>query len=104
MVWRRTLVQEREQCGPYVQEHVDLLNSIIEGKPLNEARNVAEATLTAIMGRMSTYTGKLIKWSDMMENKDSPWYNYTCKPSAEDFEKGPVTAPEDDVAAIPGRA
>ncbi|MHC4109842.1 MAG: Gfo/Idh/MocA family oxidoreductase [Planctomycetota bacterium] len=93
-----------EHGGPYVQEHVDLLNSIIAGKPLNEARNVAEATLTAIMGRMSTYTGKLIKWSDMMEKKDSPWYNYTCKPSAADFEKGPVTAPEDDVAAIPGKA
>lgn len=93
-----------EHGGPYVQEHVDLLNSIIDGKPLNEARNVAESTLTAIMGRMSAYTGKLIKWSDMMENKESPWYNYTCKPSAEDFEKGPVTAPEDDVAAIPGKA
>ena len=89
--------------GAYVQEHVDLLNSIFEGKPLNEARNVAESTLTAIMGRIATYTGKLIKWSDMMENKDSELYNLTLKPTAEDFEKGPVTAPPDDVAAIPGK-
>ncbi|HIJ53577.1 MAG TPA: Gfo/Idh/MocA family oxidoreductase [Planctomycetes bacterium] len=93
-----------EHGGPYVQEHVDLLNSILKGEPLNEARNVAEATLTAIMGRISTYTGKLIRWKDMMEKKDSPWYNLTCKPSAKDFEEGDVKAPPDDVAAIPGRA
>jgi len=92
-----------EQGGAYVQEHIDLLNSIIKGEPLNEARNVAEATLTAIMGRISTYTGKLIRWRDIMENKDSPWYNLTLKPTAEDFERGPVTAPPDDVAPIPGR-
>ena len=93
-----------EHGGPYVQEHVDLLNSILKGEPLNEARSVAEATLTAIMGRISTYTGKLVRWKDMMENKDSPWYNLTCKPSAEDFERGDVKAPPDDVVAIPGRA
>jgi len=90
--------------GSQVQEHVDLLNSILEGKPLNEARNVAEATLTAIMGRISTYTGQIVRWSDLTEKKDSQWYNLTCKPTAEDFEKGPVTAPPDDVVAIPGKA
>jgi len=93
-----------EHGGPYVQEHVDLLNSILKGEPLNEARNVAEATLTAIMGRISTYTGKLVRWKDMMENKDSPWYKLTCKPTAKDFEEGDVKAPPDDVVAIPGRA
>lgn len=93
-----------EHGGPYCQEHIDLLNSILKGEPLNEARNVAEATLTAIMGRIATYTGKLIRWKDLTENSDSPWYNLVLKPTAEDFEKGPVTAPPDDVVAIPGRA
>ena len=89
--------------GAYVQEHIDLLESIIKGEPLNEARNVAEATLTAIMGRISTYTGKLIRWSDLTENKNSQWYNLTLKPTAEDFETGEVEAPPDDVAPIPGQ-
>jgi hypothetical protein len=89
--------------GAYVQEHIDLLESILKGKPLNEARNVAEATLTAIMGRISTYTGKLVKWSDLTENKNSQWYNLTLKPTAEDFETGEVEAPQDDVAPIPGK-
>jgi len=48
--------------NPYEQEHADLIRSVREGKPLNEGRQVAEATLTAIMGRMSAYTGKTVKW------------------------------------------
>jgi myo-inositol 2-dehydrogenase/D-chiro-inositol 1-dehydrogenase len=88
--------------NPYVQEHVDLLNSILNNEPLNEAHNVATSTLTAIMGRISAYTGKMVRWRDLMENTDSPWYNLTLKPTAMDFEKGPVVAPPDDVAPIPG--
>ncbi len=86
----------------YVQEHVDLLNSILRNEPLNEARNVAQSTLTAIMGRISTYTGKLVRWRDLTENMSSPWYNLTLTPTAADFETGNVTAPPDDVVPIPG--
>jgi len=48
--------------NPLVQEHVDLIESIRAGKPLNEGVRVAESTLTAIMGRMSAYTGRALKW------------------------------------------
>jgi myo-inositol 2-dehydrogenase / D-chiro-inositol 1-dehydrogenase len=48
--------------NPYVQEHVDLIASIRAGKPLNEGKQVAESTLTAIMGRMSAYTGRALSW------------------------------------------
>ncbi|MBN1126747.1 MAG: Gfo/Idh/MocA family oxidoreductase [Sedimentisphaerales bacterium] len=89
--------------NPYVVEHYDLIQSVREGKPLNEAKNVGEATMTAIMGRISAYTGQLVRWSDVMANQNSPFYNLMCSPSAEDFEAGPVTAPPDDVVAIPGR-
>jgi myo-inositol 2-dehydrogenase/D-chiro-inositol 1-dehydrogenase len=87
----------------YVQEHVDLLESILKNEPLNEARNVAESTLTAIMGRIATYTGKLVRWKDLMENTGSPWYNLTLTPTAADFETGEVVAPPDDIVPIPGR-
>jgi predicted dehydrogenase len=53
---------EKESPNPYVQEHIDLINSIKNGKPLNEGRQVAESTLTAIMGRMSAYTGRALSW------------------------------------------
>lgn len=50
---------DAENRNPYEQEHVDLVASITGAGPyLNEARRVAESTMTAIMGRMSAYTGK----------------------------------------------
>lgn len=56
-----------ENPNPYEREHVNLIASIRgEGRYLNEARQVAESTLTAIMGRMSAYTGKEITWEQAM--------------------------------------
>jgi predicted dehydrogenase len=51
-----------ESPNPYVQEHTDLIKSIREGKVLNEGVRIAESTLTAIMGRMSAYTGRALSW------------------------------------------
>jgi myo-inositol 2-dehydrogenase/D-chiro-inositol 1-dehydrogenase len=86
-----------------VIEHFDLITSVREGKPLNEAQNVAESTLTAIMGRIAAYTGQTVRWSDLTTSKDSQFYNLKLSPSAEDFEKGDVKAPADEVAPIPGK-
>jgi len=57
------------EVNPYVQEHIDLIASIRKGQPLNELVQVAESTLTAIMGRMSAYTGKAITWEDALNSK-----------------------------------
>ncbi|MBI9015703.1 MAG: Gfo/Idh/MocA family oxidoreductase [Phycisphaerae bacterium] len=48
--------------NPYVQEHKDLVASIKGGQYLNEGVRVAESTMTAILGRMSAYTGREIKF------------------------------------------
>jgi predicted dehydrogenase len=102
---RQLEVPEFEEFGgPYVQEHIDLLTGILRDKPLNEARQVAESTLTAIMGRISAYTGKLIRWKDLTANAKSPWYGLTLTPTAEDFEHGRVKAPADDTSPVPGKA
>ena len=53
---------EGESPNPYVQEHTDLIESIREGRPLNEGKRIAESTMTAIIGRMSAYTGRALKW------------------------------------------
>jgi predicted dehydrogenase len=57
---------EQASPNPYVQEHADLVASIKAGKPLNEGRQVAESCLTAIMGRMSAYTGRALSWDWVM--------------------------------------
>jgi predicted dehydrogenase len=63
---KRAYEDPKGSPNPYVQEHVDLVASIKAGKPLNEGRQVAESTLTAIMGRMSAYTGRALSWDWVM--------------------------------------
>ncbi len=52
--------------SPYVQEHTDLVASIRSGKPYNELKQVAESTLTAIMGREAAYTGQELTWDEVL--------------------------------------
>ena len=59
---------EGESTNPYVQEHADLIESIRSGKPINETQNVAYSTLTAILGRESAYTGKIITWDEILNS------------------------------------
>lgn len=53
----------------FVQELIDLIAAIRTDKPLNEGVQVAESTLTAIMGRISAYTGKVVTWDEMLNSE-----------------------------------
>lgn len=57
---------------PYQTEHDDLFASIRARQPINEGRMVAESTLTAIMGRMATYSGRQITWDAALAS-DERW-------------------------------
>jgi len=83
---------EGESPNPYVQEHADLIASIRAGKPLNEGRRVAESTLTAVMGRMSTYTGRELSWNWVMNAS-----KLDLRPPKYEFGELPV-----EPVAIPG--
>lgn len=85
-----------------IQEMIDMINGVRSGQPLNEARIVAEATATAIMGRMACYTGKKIQWSDLFLNEKSEWFNFTHGIAPEDFEQGTVKLPAENMPPIPG--
>jgi len=54
---------EGQSVNGQLQEHIDLIKSIRDGKPLNEGQQVAESTLTAIGGRIAAYTGRSFNWS-----------------------------------------
>lgn len=78
--------------NPYVQEHIDLVKAIRGEAPyLNEGVQVAESTMTAIMGRMSAYTGERVKWEDAMAS------DLSLVPEVLDFSReypvGPVPSP-----------
>ena len=56
----------KDDRNAYVQEHIDLLNSIRAGRPINELKQVTESTFTAILGRNASYSCKNLKWSDAL--------------------------------------
>jgi len=78
--------------APYVQEHTDFIASLRAGKPLNELKNVTESTLTAIMGRMSAYTGQPVTWDQALNSSEA------LMPPALTF--GPMEVPP---VPMPGR-
>ena len=53
------------------------------------------------MGRVSAYTGQLVRWTDLTA-EIGRYYNLKLSPTAEDFERGSVVAPKEEVAPIPG--
>ena len=63
--WRR----RGEPANPYQVEHDVLFDAVRNGKPHNEAEYAALSTLTAIMGRMATYSGRVVRWKDAMESE-----------------------------------
>jgi myo-inositol 2-dehydrogenase / D-chiro-inositol 1-dehydrogenase len=78
--------------SPYVQEHTDLIASIRAGKPINELKQVAESTLTAIMGREAAYTGQEVTWDELS--------NSTQDLTPPQVAFGPLEVPP---VAMPGR-
>ena len=58
--------------NPYVNEHIKLVHSILgRGPYMNESVPVAEATLTAIMGRESAYSGQKVTWDQVMKSQQN---------------------------------
>jgi predicted dehydrogenase len=94
---------EQENDDGIVQEHIDLIKSVRgkKAEPLNCAKPVAEATMCAIGGRISAYTGQLVRWVDLTLNEKSPLYSLELSPNPLDFERGGVILPP-EVPAVPG--
>lgn len=64
MVWR-----QRENENGWQQEHHDLFAKIRQGEFPNEAEYGAKSTMTSILGRMATYTGKEITWDQAFNSQ-----------------------------------
>jgi myo-inositol 2-dehydrogenase/D-chiro-inositol 1-dehydrogenase len=59
-----------EGKDPYQQEHDDLFAAIRNDTPYCETADYgAYSTMTAIMGRMATYSGKEVSWDDALNSK-----------------------------------
>ena len=68
-LWKYDAEKEKadfQQSDPYTLELVNLVNHIRSKKSINQAEETAIATLTAIMGRLSAYTGLEVTWDQIM--------------------------------------
>jgi myo-inositol 2-dehydrogenase/D-chiro-inositol 1-dehydrogenase len=84
---------------PYQVEHDDLFASIREGRPINEAEFGALSSMTSILGRLCTYSGKKIEWKDALASEVS------LQPREYNFKTDPPVMPNSDgsyAVAIPG--
>jgi len=82
-----------ESPSPVLKQHADQIAAIRSGARLNEAVRIAESSLTAVMGRMSAYTGRSLK------------YEWALKASKLDlsppeYKLGPLDMPP---IAVPGK-
>lgn len=64
VVWKHDGRQDGWQ-----EEHHDLFRSLRKGEIPNEGEYGAYSTLTAIMGRMATYSGKKLSWKECLNSE-----------------------------------
>jgi predicted dehydrogenase len=85
---------------PYQQEHDDLFDAIRNDKPYSEAEYGAISTMTSILGRMCTYSGKQIEWADAIKS------NINLMPEVFAWDAPPKVLPDSNgryPIAIPGK-
>jgi len=81
------------QPSPVIRQHADQIAAIRAGERLNEGVRIAESTMTCIMGRMSAYTGRALKWDWAMKAS-----KLDLSPPRDDFGDLPMRP-----VAVPGR-
>ena len=65
-----------------------MIAGITEGKYINEAKNVAYSTLTAIMGRMAGYQAREVTWDEALNSNET----LGLHDQYVDYKLGPVPA------------
>lgn len=58
----------KDDPNPYEVEHVRLFKSIRNKEVINDGELGAMSTMSAIIGRMATYSGQIIKWDEAMKS------------------------------------
>ena len=88
------------RIDPYQQEHDDLFAAIRRGDAYNETEYGAHSTMTAILGRMATYSGKSVTWDAAINS------NIDLSPASYDFSADPPVMPDENgyyPVPVPGK-
>jgi len=54
--------------GGHQEEHYDLFAALRKGELYNEAECGVHSTMTAVLGRLATYSGKVVKWDEALNS------------------------------------
>ena len=81
--------------NPYEQEHIHFVESIRQNKKINQAEDLAQSNLVAILGRESAYTGKPISWDEIMTSN--------LRYGPETYEMGSLSDYHEGLVPIPGK-
>jgi predicted dehydrogenase len=74
----------KTENNPYQTEHDELFAAIAKGEyKFADAENGAKSTMTAIMGRMATYSGQVLEWDKLLHsgiNLGPKEFSWTANP------------------------
>jgi predicted dehydrogenase len=91
---------DKRDPNPYQVEHDVLFEAIAKGDyKFSDAEHGAKSTLTAIMGRMATYSGQMLTWDEAMNSE------VDIMPKVYDWNAVPPVTPDENgnyPIAIPG--
>ncbi len=93
-------ISNSEGHNPYQEEHNRLFASIRNKEVINNGEYGAKSTMTAILGRMATYSGKVVTWEEAMKSELS------LVPEEFSWDMNPPVMPNEDGTypiPIPGK-
>lgn len=80
-------------------EQNDLFAALVQGRPYNEAGYGASSTMTAILGRMATYSGQVVNWDEAINS------DLSLVPERLAWDADPPVKPDENgiyACAVPG--
>ena len=81
----------KKENNPYQAEHDELFAAIAKGEyKFADTENGAKSTMTAVMGRMATYSGKVMEWEKLLAS------GISIMPKTFDWNALPPTVPDED--------
>ena len=79
-----------QEANPYQVEHDEFFKSIRSNDIISDAENGAKSTLSAIMGRMATYSGKTVTWDEVLNS------DHQIMPESVDWDTTPPSLPDEN--------
>lgn len=82
---------EGKHNNPYLDEQKALIDSVLQGKPINSGYHMAQSTLFAVLGQLACYTGKPITFDEAAKSN----FHFGPKPEEVTADMPPPTKPDE---------